>query len=180
MLRKLVASMKKFVKDNPIASSRRNTLVQVQGQRVTVNTQEQTQRPSFPHPPVQCYNLTVIPQIAMHNLAPQVEERKSREHSRKLPQNQMKEVRTPMSKTTSSPKELSGSSHGSTLPETSTVCRDKLSLTFSTDANRSKRNRPYHSTRCDTTCCTEPYTSCRGMMKRINSSCECTTDNECT
>ena len=33
----------KFVTDNPIASSRRNTLVQVQGQRVTVHTQEQTQ-----------------------------------------------------------------------------------------------------------------------------------------
>ena len=33
----------KFVKDNPIASSRRNTPVQVQGQRITVNTQEPTQ-----------------------------------------------------------------------------------------------------------------------------------------
>ena len=30
----------KFVKDNPIASSRRNTLVQVQGQRAAVNPQE--------------------------------------------------------------------------------------------------------------------------------------------
>ena len=86
------------MKDNPIASSRRNTLVQVQEQRVTVKTQKQTQTPLFPHPPVQCYNPTVIPQIAMHNLAPQVEERESREHSRKLPQNQRKEVRTLMSK----------------------------------------------------------------------------------
>ena len=34
----------------------------------------------------------------MHNLAPQAEERESREHSRKSPQNQMKEVRTPMLK----------------------------------------------------------------------------------
>ena len=33
----------KFVKDNPIASSRRNTPVQVQGQRAAVNTQESTQ-----------------------------------------------------------------------------------------------------------------------------------------
>ena len=40
----------------------------------------------------------VIPQIAMHNLAPQAEECESREHSRKSPQNQMKEVRTPMLK----------------------------------------------------------------------------------
>ena len=86
------------MKDNPIASSRRNTPVQVQEQRVTVKTQEQTQRPLFPHLPVQCYNPTVIPQIAMHNLAPQAEERESREHSRKSPQNQMEEVRTQMSK----------------------------------------------------------------------------------
>ena len=88
----------KFVKDNPIASSRRNTPVQVQGQRAAVNPQEPTQQPLFPHPPVQRYNPTVILQIAMHNLAPQAEERESREHSRKSPQNQMKEVRTPMSK----------------------------------------------------------------------------------
>ena len=88
----------KIVKDNPIASSRRNTPVQVQGQRAAVNPQEQPQQPLFPHPPVQCYNPTVIPQIAMHNLAPQVEERESREHSRKSPQNQMEEVRTQMSK----------------------------------------------------------------------------------
>ena len=53
----------KFVKDNPIASSRRNTLVQVQGQRATVNPQERPQQPLFPHPPVQRYKPTVIPQI---------------------------------------------------------------------------------------------------------------------
>ena len=88
----------KFVKDNPIASSRRNTPVQVQGQRAAVNPQERPQQPLFPHPPVQHYKLTVIPQIAMHNLAPQVEERESREHSQKLPQNQMEEVWTQTSK----------------------------------------------------------------------------------
>ena len=88
----------KFVKDNPIASSRRNTLVQVQGQRATVNPRDRPQQPLFPHPPVQCYNPTVILQITIHNLTPQREERKSREHSRKSPQNQMKEVRTLMSK----------------------------------------------------------------------------------
>ena len=87
-----------FVKDNPIASSRRNTPVQVQGQRAAVNPQEQPQQPLFPHPPVQCFNPTVIPQITMHNLTPQEEEHKSREHSWKLPQNQMKEVQTPMLK----------------------------------------------------------------------------------
>ena len=88
----------KFVKDNPIASSRRNMPVQVQGQRATVNPQEGPQQPLFPHPPVQRYNLTVIPQIAMRNLTSQVEERKSREHSRKSPQSQMKEAWSLMSK----------------------------------------------------------------------------------
>ena len=88
----------KFVKDNPIASSRRNTPVQVQGQRAAVNPQEQPQQPLFPHPPVQRYNPMVIPQIAVHNLTLQREECESREHSRKSPQNQIKEVRTPMSK----------------------------------------------------------------------------------
>ena len=88
----------KFVKDNPIASSRRNTPVQVQGQRVTVNPGDRPQQPLFPHPPVQCYNLTVIPQMQMHNVTPQGEKHESREHSRKSPQNQMKEVHTPMSK----------------------------------------------------------------------------------
>ena len=88
----------KFVKDNPIASSRRNTPVQAPGQRAAVNPQEQPQQPLFPHPPVQRYNPMVIPQIAVHNLTPQREECESREHSRKSPQNQMKEVWTPMSK----------------------------------------------------------------------------------
>ena len=47
---------------------------------------------------MQRYNPTVVPQIAMHNLTTQEEEHESREHSRKSPQNQMKEVRTPMLK----------------------------------------------------------------------------------
>ena len=86
----------KFVKDNPIASSRRNT--PVQGEKITVNRQEPNQQPLFPHPPVQRFNLTVIPHIATNTLGPQGEERNFKEHSRKSPQNQMKEVRTPMSK----------------------------------------------------------------------------------
>ena len=88
----------KFVKDNPIASSRRNTPIQVQGQRVTVNPRNQPQQPLFPHPPVQRYNPTVIPQMQMHILTPQREKCESREHSRKLPQHQMREVKTTMSK----------------------------------------------------------------------------------
>ena len=86
----------KFVKDNPIASSRRNT--PVQGQKITVNRQEPNQRPLFPHPPVQRFNPTVIPHIATNTVGPQGEEREFREHSQKSPQNQMKEERTPMSK----------------------------------------------------------------------------------
>ena len=88
----------KFVKDNPIASNRRNTPVQAQGQRANVSLQDRPRQPLFPHPPVQRYNLTVIPQMQMHNLTPQREKRESREHSRNSPQNQMREVQTPMSK----------------------------------------------------------------------------------
>ena len=90
----------KFVQDNPIVSSRRNTPVQVQGERVTVNPQDQPQQPQplFPHPPVQRYNPTVIPRMQMHNVALQREKRESREHSRNSPQNQIREVQTQMSK----------------------------------------------------------------------------------
>ena len=88
----------KIVKDNPIASSSRNTPLQVQGQRAAVNTQEPTQRPLFPHPPVQCFNPTVIPCMATSTLDPQGKECDFKEHSRNLPQNQMKEIRTSMSK----------------------------------------------------------------------------------
>ena len=115
----------KFMKDNPIASSRRNTPVQVGGHRMAVDPQEQTQQTLFPYPPVQCHNPTGIPQTAAQNLTPQREERESREHSRKSPQNQIKEVWTLMSKLLPHQrKKLSGRSHGSMLPETSTVCRD--------------------------------------------------------
>ena len=86
------------MKDNPIASSRRNTPVQVQGQRAAVNPQERPQQPLFPHPPVQRYDPMVVPQMAMHKLTLQDEECESREHSRKSPQNQMKEVGTLMLK----------------------------------------------------------------------------------
>ena len=88
----------KFVKDNPIASSRRNTPIQVQGQRAAVNTQEPTQRPLFPHPPVQHFNPTVIPRMATNTLDLQGKECDFKEHSRNSPQNQMKDIRTSMSK----------------------------------------------------------------------------------
>ena len=85
----------KFVKDNPIASSRRNTLVQ--GQKTAVNTQESNQQPLFPNLLVQHFNPPVIPQIGTNTLGPQAEEREFREHSQKLPQNQVKETKVPMS-----------------------------------------------------------------------------------
>ena len=56
----------KFIKDNPIASSRRNILVQEQ--KIAVDTQESNQRPLFPHPPVQHFNPPVIPQIGKNTL----------------------------------------------------------------------------------------------------------------
>ena len=89
----------KFVQDNPIASSRRNTPVQVQGQRVTVNPRDQPQQPQplFPHPPVQRYNPKVIPRMQMHNVTPQKEKCESGERSRKSPQHQIREVQTTMS-----------------------------------------------------------------------------------
>ena len=62
----------KFIRDNPIASSRRNT--PVQEQKIAVNFQESNQRPLFPNPLVQRFNAPVIPQIGTKNLAPQVEE----------------------------------------------------------------------------------------------------------
>ena len=85
----------KFVKDNPIVSSRRNT--PVQEQKIAVNIQESNQRPLFPHPPIQCFNPPVIPQIGTNTLGSQVGEHKSREHSRKSPKTQIKEVQAPMS-----------------------------------------------------------------------------------
>ena len=47
---------------------------------------------------MQRFDPTVIPRIGTNNLSPQAEERESREHSRKSPQNKMKEVRTQRSK----------------------------------------------------------------------------------
>ena len=114
----------KFVKDNPIASSRRNTPVQVQGQRVAVNPQEQPQQPLFPHPPVQRYNPMVIPQIAMHSLTPQEERARIQRTFLEIATKPKGGGTDPDVKTTSSPKKLSGRSHGSMLPETSTVYRD--------------------------------------------------------
>ena len=75
-------------------SSRRNT--PVQEQKIAVNIQESDQRPLFPNPPVQHFNAPVIPQIGTNNLAPQVEKRESREHSRKSPPNQTRETKAPM------------------------------------------------------------------------------------
>ena len=136
MLRKLARSMKKFVKDNPIASSRRNT--PVQGQKITANRQEPNQQPLFPHLPVQCFNPTVILHITTNTVGPQEQEHESREHSRKSPQKSNKGGTDSDVKTTPSPEKLSRRSNGSTLPETPTVCRDTSSPILTANANRSK------------------------------------------
>ena len=114
----------KFVKDNPIASSRRNTPVQVQGQRAAVNPQERPQQPLFPHPPVQSYNPTVIPQIAMHNFDTARRRARIQRTSLEIATKPNEGGTDPGIKTIPSSKELSGHSHGSMLPKTSTVCRD--------------------------------------------------------
>ena len=85
----------KFLRDNPIVSSRRNT--PVQEQKIAVNIQESNQQPLFPNPPVQRFNPPVIPLIGTNTLVPQVEERESREHSQKLPHKQIKGTKAPMS-----------------------------------------------------------------------------------
>ena len=85
----------KFIRDNPIVSSRRTT--PAQEQKIAINIQESHQRPLFPNLPVQCFNAPVIPQIGTNNLALQVEERESREHSRKSPPNQTRETKALMS-----------------------------------------------------------------------------------
>ena len=86
------------MKDNPIASSRRNTPVQVPGQRAAVNPQEPTQQPLFPNPPMQRFDPMVIPHMVTNMSELQRKECDFKEHSRKSPQNQRKEVRTLMSK----------------------------------------------------------------------------------
>ena len=151
----------KFVKDNPIASSRRNTPVQVQGQRAAVNPQEQPQQPLFPHPPVQCYNPMVIPQMAMHNLTPQDEERESREHSRKSPQNQMKEVWTPMLKQLPhqrSCQDIRMDPRYQKPPQYAEINYHRPSPQTPVEVNEIG---PYHPTGCDTMSGAETHTSCR-------------------
>ena len=82
--------------------------------------------------------------------------------------------------TTSSSKKLSGCLYGFPLPETPTVCTDTPSPTCTANANRNKLNRPYYSARCDTMSGTERYAVYRCTTKKINSSCEYTTDSERT
>ena len=47
---------------------------------------------------MQCFDLTVIPHMAMNTSKLQQKERDFKEHSQKSPQNQMREIRTSMSK----------------------------------------------------------------------------------
>ena len=51
----------KFVRDNPITSSRRTT--PVQDHEVNTNIQGIKQRPLFPHLPTQCFEPPVIPPV---------------------------------------------------------------------------------------------------------------------
>ena len=104
----------KFVKDNPIVSSRRNTPVQE-----TEDSSKHTRAKS----------MTIISTSACTTFQPTCDTadrdkylrsasrrmHESREHSRKSPQNQIKETKDSDVSTNSSSKKLSGCSHGSTL-----------------------------------------------------------------
>ena len=122
----------KFVRDNPIASSRRNT--PVQEQKIAVNIQELNQQPLFPNLPVQRFNTPVIPRIGTNNLAGK---RIQRTFSKITSKSNKGDEGSDVS-TTSSSKKLPGCSYGSTLPETSTLYRNTPSLTCTTNASRSE------------------------------------------
>ena len=126
----------KFVKDNPIASSRRNTLVQEQ--KIVVNTQESNQRPVFPNLPVQHFNPPVIPQIGISTLGMQMEECESREHSRKLPQNQIKETKALMILQLPHQRSCQDVCMDPHYQKPPTVCRDTPSPTCTANTNRNK------------------------------------------
>ena len=115
----------------------------------------------------------MIPQITMHSLTPQREEHESREHSWKLPQNQIKEVGTPMSKQ---------------LPHQRScqdVCMDRCYQEppqyAEINHHRPSPQRPVEvneigpTIQQGTTSGTETYTTCR-LTEKNNSSCECTND----
>ena len=106
----------KFVKDNPIASSRRNTPVQTHVQRANVNPQEQPQQPLFPHPPVQRYNPTVIPQNANAQRDTAKGKARIQRTFSKIATTSNKGSPDSDVKTTSASMELSRRPHGPTLP----------------------------------------------------------------
>ena len=144
-----------------------------------MNTQEPTKRPLFPHPPVQHFNLTVILHIATNTLGPQGEERDSKEHSRKSPQNQMKEVRTPMSKQLPhqrSCQDIRMDPRYQKPPQYAEINYHRPSSQMPIEVNKigptiqqGVIQRPV-----------QRHAIYRWTTKRINSSCEYTTDSECT
>ena len=110
----------KFVKDNPIASSGRNT--PVQGQKITVNTQDSNQLPLFPHPPVQRFKACdTTNRIKCLGTAGNCRARIKRTLSKIASKSNKRDMNSDV-KTNSSSKKLSGCLHRSTLPETPTLC----------------------------------------------------------
>ena len=106
----------KFVKDNPIALSRRNT--PVQEQKTVVNTQEPNQRPRFPHPPTQHFK----PTCDTTNRDEQLEVTSGRTRIQrtfsKIATDTNKRSTAPNVKTAPSSKKLPRCSYGPMLPET--------------------------------------------------------------
>ena len=136
-----------------------------------MNTQEANQRPLFPHLLTQCFNPPVIPQIGAKQ--PKVTSRTTRIQRifSKIALNTSKRSTDSNFETAPSPKKLPRCSYGSMLPETPALFTDTASLTSTTLTNRSKRNRPYYSSRCNTMPSTEKYAIYGCEAKKCSASC---------
>ena len=145
-----------------------------------MNTQEPNQRPLFPHLPVQRFNPTVIPQIGTNTLGPWEEEHESREHSRKLPQNQKKEIRTPMSKQLPhqrSCQDVHMDPHYQKPPQYAEIHNHRPSLQTPIEINEIGPTIQQGVIQCPVQ---KRMQSTGARLGRLNSSCEYTTDSKYT
>ena len=100
---------------------------------------------------MQHFDPTVIPRIGTNNLSPQAEERESREHSRKSPQNQMKEVWTQRSKQLPHQRSCQDVRMDPRYQRPPQYAEINYHRPSPRTPMESQRNRPYHPTGCDTT-----------------------------
>ena len=122
----------------------------------------------------------MIPQIGTNTLGLQVDERESREHSRKLPKTQIKEIQAPMSAQLPhqrSCQDVCMDPHYQKPPHYSQIHHDRPVSQPPIEINEIG---PTIQQGSDTMPSTERYASHRCVTKKINTSCEHTTDSECT